>query len=87
MIYILQNFNYITFKKLTVSILHKTCRCMQRSTDRHSDRYVPRKKFALRQICDLALRFFGGFDFARSSSSLLPSALGAASAEFFSVRD
>lgn len=43
---------------------------MHRSADRHSDRYMLRKKFMLRQICDPALRFFGGFDFAKASSLL-----------------
>lgn len=58
---------------------------LQRNADRHSDRYVSRKKFTLRQICDRALRFFGGFDFVKSSS-LLSSGLDAASGVLFGAR-
>lgn len=45
---------------------------MQRSIDRHSDRYVPCKKFTLRQICDPALLDSSAVSILRDSSLCFP---------------
>lgn len=58
---------------------------MRRSADRHSDRYPARNSFVTANMRPRAPRFFGGFDFAKSSS-LLSGALEAASWVLFGAR-